>query len=135
MIGRVVTDGNTADLRHPKSPIFRLVLFWVASVFVVICLILNTYIVCEHWNLLGEKKSLLLPVLIGVQCINVWLRAVRSDRVIQKLLAGISDETPEQLKLIQAVSATASRSLTDLLFWSFSTMVLLLVYVDTAFSQ
>lgn len=117
---------SISGLLAVRTSIFRSPYFIFATVVGIAGLGLDGYAVLLRKGPLGQKALLLCAILVFFQIINLWIRFVRYHAGINEIRVSSAFKEKEALLTLKAV---AVGGLTEMLFWSFLLVFLLLFYV------
>jgi hypothetical protein len=124
------TDGRGLLTRSP----FRSGQFIVTSLVALGSILVDGYIIYRHWRTPGVYAALILIVLIGVQLLYQWLRALRYYAKLRDLCSGSDDEIRACSPLGIALRVAAG-GMINLLFFSFGTILLALILIGVLLTR
>ena len=122
--------GNSIDGRTflNGSPM-RSIYFRIVTVLGLCIVTIDGYILVRYWRIVPAALVSLLGVLIGVQTVYQWWRALYYYRLIRQIYNAeiAKGGNPESNG---AALSIAAKALTDMLFYSFAMILLLLIVVE-----
>jgi hypothetical protein len=127
--------GNFTDGRGllTTSP-FRSGQFIVTTLVAMGSILVDAYIVYRHWRTAGVYAALILSILIGVQLIYQWLRALRYYAKLRDLYSG-PDEGIRAGSPLGVALRIAAGGMINLLFFSFGTILLALILIGVLLTR
>ena len=109
-------------------------MFLNASIAALLSIALDVYLIYRHWQTLSAYTILFLIVPISLQLVGQWSRALGYYFRIQKCYSIRSDKSletrdPPEHEEVSLALVVAVRGINDLLFWSYISNLVMLVYV------
>ena len=102
---------------------FRSGYFMVISVSGLLALVANSYVAYRLWLTISTQAGLLLGILVGIQIVYQWWRALRYYNVIRRLYSMRTGSDAAEGSPLDAALRIAIGGLTDILFYSYGTLL------------
>jgi len=117
-----------------NSPL-RALQFLVVCGVGVACIVLDLYLLHKYRRMLSANDFIYLGVLIGIQWVGQFGVAMNCYSRIRDLLSSHNEKGGEPSIPLQEALQVAERGMTNVLFFSFGTSLLMLHYVGVLFAR
>jgi hypothetical protein len=130
-VDRSFVDGHSFIVGSP----FRSTHFLAASIVGLALVVTDVYLVYRHWQTAPIGIGLTLGILIGVQSLYQWSRALRYRTKIRALCSKGADEVERGGSSIPAGVGVAAGGMIDLLFFSNGIIFFALILIGYLLSR
>jgi hypothetical protein len=108
---------------------FRSGYFVVISITGLLAFVANSYVAYKLWLTISQHAGLLLGILVGLQIVYQWWRALRYYDVIRRLYSMRLKEEAIDGSPLDAALRIALGGLTDILFYCYGTLLVISIVI------